>query len=48
MIKELTNFIRSLDPGMKMLGMKPKEGLHILIRIKKKEDRKAIIALQRN
>jgi CRISPR-associated protein Csh1 len=38
MIKELTNFIKSLDPGMKMLGMKPKEGLHILLRIQKEED----------
>ncbi|AEW01078.1 hypothetical protein A4D02_14050 [Niastella koreensis] len=38
MIKELTNFIKSLDPGMKMLGMKPKEGLHIQLRIQKEED----------
>jgi CRISPR-associated protein Csh1 len=38
MIKELTIFIKSLDPGMKVLGMKPKEGLHILLRIQKKED----------
>jgi len=33
MIKELTNFIDRLDPEMKALGMKPKEGLHIMLNL---------------
>ncbi|MDJ1473778.1 hypothetical protein [Xanthocytophaga flava] len=33
MIKEISNFVESLDPEFKTLGMKPKEGLHILLRI---------------
>lgn len=35
MIKELSNFITSLDPEMKSLGIKHKEGLHILLKIEK-------------
>lgn len=33
MIKEITNFISSLDPDFKSLGIKPKDGLHILLSI---------------
>ncbi len=38
MIKELSTFIQTLDPDFKALGMKPKEGLHILLRIQTDED----------
>jgi CRISPR-associated protein Csh1 len=37
MIKEISNFITSLDPEMKKLGIKPKEGLHILLKISEKD-----------
>jgi CRISPR-associated protein Csh1 len=33
MIKELSQFVNSLDPDFKALGLKPKEGLHILLQI---------------
>lgn len=39
MIKEITSFINNLDPDFKALGMRPKDGLHILLRIQKEEDR---------
>lgn len=39
MIKELSNFINTLDPELKALGMKPKEGLHLLLRIQEKDSK---------
>lgn len=33
MIKEISNFIESLDPTFKSLGIKPKEGLHVMFSI---------------
>ena len=33
MIKELSQFVQTLDPEFKALGVKPKEGLHILLNI---------------
>ncbi|MDQ6477258.1 hypothetical protein [Dyadobacter sp. LHD-138] len=33
MIKELSQFVNSLDPDFKALGLKPKDGLHILLQI---------------
>lgn len=39
MIKELSNFIESLDPEIKALGIKPKEGLHIMLRLQKEDGR---------
>lgn len=33
MIKELANFTKSLDENLKTLGLQPKEGLHILLKI---------------
>ena len=33
MIKELAQFVNSLDPDFKALGLKPKDGLHILLKI---------------
>ncbi|WP_353720209.1 hypothetical protein [Dyadobacter sp. 676] len=33
MIKEIAQFVNSLDPDFKSLGLKPKDGLHILLRI---------------
>jgi len=38
MIKEITNFVDSLDVNVKALGMKPKEGLHVLVKIQKEGD----------
>lgn len=34
MIKEISNFISGLDQELKSLGIKPKEGLHLLLSIK--------------
>lgn len=42
MIKELSRFINTLDPEMKALGMKPKEGLHLLLRINEKDNQLSI------
>jgi CRISPR-associated protein Csh1 len=39
MIKEITGFINHLPPDFKNLGMKPKEGLHILLRIQQENGR---------
>lgn len=39
MIKEIAQFIDTLDPDFKTLGLKPKEGLHILLRIQKEDGR---------
>lgn len=39
MITELINFIESLDPEIKSLGLKPKEGLHILLRLQNEDGR---------
>lgn len=39
MIKELSNFITSLPPGLKTLGLKSKEGLHILLKIQEIDGR---------
>ncbi|HVI45184.1 MAG TPA: hypothetical protein VM802_09940 [Chitinophaga sp.] len=39
MIRELSNFVTALDPHFKSLGIKPREGLHILLRIQKQEGR---------
>ncbi len=38
MIKELINFTENLDEEFKNLGSLPKEGLHILLQLKKNED----------
>lgn len=38
MIKELSTFVQTLDPDLKALGMKPKEGLHLMLRIQTDED----------
>jgi CRISPR-associated protein Csh1 len=38
MIKELSNFINSLDPEFKALGLKAKEGLHILLTIQSENE----------
>lgn len=43
MIKELINFTESLDDELKSLGMKPKEGLHILFKIQKNIDGRVFI-----
>lgn len=37
MIKELTQFVNDLPPELKSLGTKPKEGLHILLRLQEEE-----------
>ena len=37
MIKELVNFTKNLDEGFKNLGVKPREGLHIVIKMKGNE-----------
>lgn len=34
MIKELINFTKNLDEGFKNLGVKPREGLHIVLKMK--------------
>src|SRR5579875_3891499 len=38
MIKEIAQFIDRLDPGFKGLAVRPKEGLHILLKVKEKEN----------
>jgi CRISPR-associated protein Csh1 len=38
MLKEIVNFVDNLDAEFKVLGIKPKEGLHILLRIVEAED----------
>lgn len=38
MIKEIINFVDSLKPNEKSLGMKPKDGLHVLLKIQKEGD----------
>ena len=38
MIKELINFTNSLNSEVKSLGMKPKDGIHVLVKILKEED----------
>ncbi len=39
MIKEIVQFIDGLDPEFKALGLKTKEGLHIILRIQREEER---------
>jgi CRISPR-associated protein Csh1 len=39
MIKEITNFIAALDADTKALGIKPKEGLHILLKVQRQDER---------
>lgn len=39
MIKELSNFIESLGPDLKSFGLKPKDGLHILLKIQEEDGR---------
>lgn len=38
MIKELSTFVQALDSEFKGLGVKPKEGLHILLKVRQEED----------
>lgn len=38
MIKEIVEFTKSLDEKFKNLGVKPREGLHIILRLKEKDD----------
>lgn len=38
MIRELVNFTKNLDENFKNLGVKPKEGLHILLKLKEEDD----------
>lgn len=42
MIKELSHFVSSLDPEMKALGMKPKEGLHLILLIQEQNGKQFI------
>jgi len=39
MIKELSNFIEDLGPDIKSIGLKPKDGLHILLKIQEDNNR---------
>lgn len=38
MIKELSTFVQALDSEFKGLGVKPKEGLHVLLKVRQEED----------
>lgn len=38
MIKEISNFVDRLEPKIKGLGLKAKEGIHVLISIQKEDD----------
>ena len=38
MIKDIINFVNSLEPNVKSLGMKPKDGIHVLLKIQKEGD----------
>ena len=42
MIKEIVNFVNNLSEDFKLEGVKPKEGLHILLRIKNEEGQLSI------
>lgn len=42
MIKEVSNFIESLDPTFKSLGIKPKDGLHVMFSIQNNEGKLVI------
>ncbi|WP_160711330.1 hypothetical protein [Chitinophaga solisilvae] len=42
MIRELVNFAAALDEEFKMLGSLPKEGIHVLLHIKKEDQRVSI------
>jgi CRISPR-associated protein Csh1 len=39
MLKEVTTFVNNLDPDFKNLGIKPKDGLHVLLKIQKDGNR---------
>ena len=39
MLQEINNFMNSLPAELKQAGLKPKEGLHVLLKIKEKEGR---------
>lgn len=38
MIEEISNFMDCLDPAFKTMGMKPKEGIHVLVSYQKEGD----------
>lgn len=37
MLQEINNFMNSLPAELKQAGLKPKEGLHVLLKIQEKE-----------
>lgn len=37
MLQEINNFMNSLSPELKQAGLKPKEGLHVLLKIQEKD-----------
>lgn len=39
MIRELSNFVTALDPHFKSLGVKPRDGLHLLLKIQRHDGR---------
>lgn len=38
MIQEINNFMDTLPPSLKEKGIKPKEGIHVLLRLLKSDD----------
>ena len=39
MILEINNFMNALSPDLKQIGLKAKEGLHVLLKIQEKDGR---------
>ena len=38
MLQEINNFMNSLPAELKQAGLKPKEGLHVLLKIRKRRE----------
>ena len=37
MLQEINNFMNALSPELKQAGLKPKEGLHVLLKVQEKD-----------